>query len=656
MPVDFYKNPKDFLASPFITENNKVTQATTQDIMDAGIGSVYNPNNYVKDSEGNIYKKDGSLSVDYDITKKTPLGNVNSKATEQLVEQLKNSEAAKSIKAKVIANTMAGFKVTLDKIKNKFCKNRAIYTMYFRMDLGNNNTTLVNTLSSDWDENCLVSFKHQQNGSGEANQFTLELLYKPNDRAYSSIKTLEAKILSNVGMVDPDSGNTNITYQNCSFQYGYGDDTSLRSPVYSGMITGYKCRIENGNLRYTIEGVSGLTPMTEARMSAKDEYLPANSPLEYIQNIVKKELEEKGLYTLEILDNITDSDMVTIDEDYKQFNQKNVFQVIGDILSQCITAEQKAKLTGTPTGDTIGPTQIEEVLPTQKQLYGYYVSDIPTEKDGKTYKGTLYIFKYPNDEGEDVKDAKPDLGITFNWFGPGNDGDSNYTGIVRDWVPEYDGSVLCALACNLVSHDNSTTYYSMDPEGNIVEIHGLGAAREGTLTDNSGIASTIQEYSNWAFSTQYPYKASMTLIGCPCEVPMIGKICVNALMGDEKHHSSGIYYVLGKTDIMNNSGYWSTLELFKIVPHYAAENLIVKSTKDDNPKAENSEDKQQEEEMYKSYENYERDATENDFKNEHEKDMKDKLYVGNDGGYYYKDSGTQYFPNTTISAPYDSNK
>lgn len=590
MPANFYENPKDLLMSPFTAEKNKTTQATTDDLINAGIGSVYNPDNYVKDSEGNVYKKDNSF--DFDTSNKTPLGNVNSKATDQLVEQLKNSEAAKSIKAKVIANTMASFKVTLDQIKNKFCKNRAIYTMYLRMDLGNNNTTLVDTTSSDWDENCLVNFKHLQNGSGEANQFTLELLYKPNDRTYSSIKTLEAKILSNVGVVSPE--NANITYQNCSFQYGYGDDVSLRSPVYSGMITGYKCRIENGNLRYTIEGVSGLTPLTEYRLSAMDEYLPADSPLQYIQNIVKKELEDKGLYTLEILDNITDSDMVTIDEDYKQFNQKNVFQVIQDILSQCITAEQKAKLTGAPSGDNVGPSQIEEVLPTQKQLYGYYVSDIPTEKDGKTYKGTIYIFKYPNDEGTDVANIKPDLGITFNWFGPGNDDDSTYTGIVRDWVPEYDGTALCALACNLASHDNSTTYYSMDTEGNIVEIHGLGAAREGTLTDNSGIASTIQEYSNWAFSTQYPYKASMTLIGCPCEVPMIGNICVNALMGDEKHHSSGVYYVLGKTDVMNNSGYWTTLELVKIVPHYAAENLIVKSTKNESPTVDNTEDKQQE--------------------------------------------------------------
>ena len=41
-----------------------------------------------------------------------------------------------------------------------------------------------------------------------------------------------------------------INDNNCSFQYGYGDDISLRSPTYNGLITGYTSKIDNGNLRY----------------------------------------------------------------------------------------------------------------------------------------------------------------------------------------------------------------------------------------------------------------------------------------------------------------------------------------------------------------------------------------------------------------------
>ena len=243
----------------------------------------------------------------------------------QQVDAVKSSEEYKNIKAKAIANAMANFKVTLDNLKNKFCNNRAVYTMYFKMTLNNNNTVLIDTTSNDWDENCLISFKYELNGSGEANQFTLDLLYKPNDRSFSSIKTLESKLLSNVGICTDENGkqlkSMDVLYNNCSFVYGYADDLSLRSPTYNGMILDYDCKIENGNLRYTITGVGGLTSMKETRISAKDEYLvdkdgkEINTPLGYIQNIIRIELAEKGLYNLQVLENIDPEKVVTIGED-----------------------------------------------------------------------------------------------------------------------------------------------------------------------------------------------------------------------------------------------------------------------------------------------------------------------------------------------------
>ena len=527
------------------------------------------------------------------------------KEFQQQLTEVKSSEEYKNIKAKTIANAMANFKVTLDNLKNKFCNNRAVYTMYFKMTLNNNNTVLIDTTSNDWDENCLISFKYELNGSGEANQFTLDLLYKPNDRSFSSINTFESKLLSNVGICSDENGkqlkSMDVLYNNCSFAYGYADDLSLRSPTYNGMILDYDCKIENGNLRYTITGVGGLTSMKETRISAKDEYLvdkdgkEINTPLGYIQNIIRIELAEKGLYNLQILDNIDPEKVVTIGEDYKQFNQKNIFQVIGDILSQCITADQKNVLIGDDS------TEQKRILPTQKQLYGYYVSDIPTTIDGKNYKGTIYIYEMPAANGpenkENAESPKADLGITFNWFGPGEDSGNTYTGIVKEWNPKYEGSVLFGMAVNLLSHNDSTSYYTMDTEGNIIQVQGLGAAREGTLTGtNDGIASTIQEYSNWAFLTQYPYSATMTIIGCPCEVPMIGKIMINALMGSEKHHSSGVYFVLKKTDTINNSGFWSEFELFKIVVTYDPDYSVIKKdeSKIEDPVSDDNGDKQQE--------------------------------------------------------------
>ena len=589
----------------------------------------------------------------------------------QQVDAVKSSEEYKNIKAKAIANAMANFKVTLDNLKNKFCNNRAIYTMYFKMTLNNNNTVLIDTTSNDWDENCLISFKYELNGSGEANQFTLDLLYKPNDRSFSSIKTLESKLLSNVGICTDENGkqlkSMDVLYNNCSFVYGYADDLSLRSPTYNGMILDYDCKIENGNLRYTITGVGGLTSMKETRISAKDEYLvdkdgkEINTPLGYIQNIIRIELAEKGLYNLQILDNIDPEKVVTIGEDYKQFNQKNIFQVIGDILSQCITKDQKNILTGDNSSEQ------KRILPTQKQLYGYYVSDIPTTIDGKNYKGTIYIYEMPAANGpenkENAESPKADLGITFNWFGPGEDSGNTYTGIVKEWNPKYEGSVLFGMAVNLLSHNDSTSYYTMDAEGNIIQVQGLGAAREGTLTGtNDGIASTIQEYSNWAFLTQYPYSATMTIIGCPCEVPMIGKILINALMGSEKHHSSGVYFVLKKTDTINNSGFWSEFELFKIVVTYDPDYSVIKKdeSKIEDPVSDDNGDKQQEQQQkndaetkvdHTKFPNYDRDATENDVKSNFGKEHYSELWVGKDNRLYYKNTATAFIDVDTTIGP-----
>lgn len=618
---------------------------------------VFKDGTWAEYDDDSMYKASQPTSQE-----KTRRENASQTYFKQQVENLKDSEEYKNIKAKVIANTMANFKVILDALIEKFCKNRAVYTMYFKMILNNSNTVLVDTTSNDWDENCLVSFKYELNGSGEANQFTLSLLYKPNDRGISSIKTLESALLSNVGITTDESGKTlkdiNVLYNNCSFQYGYADDFDLRSPVYNGMITDYDCKIDNGNLRYTISGIGGLTSLKETRISAKDEYLKdssgkeINTPLGYIQNIVRIELESKGLYTLEILDDIDPEEVVTIGEDYKQFNQKNIFQVINDILSQCITKNQKDTLTSN-----------KRILPTQKQIFGYYVNDSITQgADGKTYGGVIYIYKVPSANGpenkENAESPKPDLGITFNWFGPGNDG---YTGIVKDWVPKYDGSVLFGLAVNLLSHDNSTSYYTMDEEGNITTVQGLGATREGIIgTTDKGIASTIQEYSNWAFVTQYPYSATMTIIGCPCEVPMIGKIAINALMGSEKHHSSGVYYTLKKTDTINNSGFWSEFELFKITPTYDPEYSEIKSNDSitQSPVSPNNEDKANEEEQKEDANknkldvtklpNYSRDATEADISDPLLKQNADQYVVGKDGNLYTKNGFYRVFENTQI--------
>ena len=473
-----------------------------------------------------------------------------------------NSTAIKSNTANTnfVSYAMSKFNEMLIHLNNKFCKNRAVYTMYFKMTLTNGHV-LVDSTSKSMSQNCLISFNHNMNGSGQANTFTLNLLFKPNDRSIMTIKTIENALLANCAIYDKENElkKKEQIYNNCTFQYGYADDISMRSPTYNASIMDYDCNLENGNLRYTITGYCGLYSAKEYRIFPKTEYLteangnPINYPLDYIRRIFEVEFSDNKLYDIEFI-NIPDPHKVLCaSEDYKQFLQKNIFQVISDILSACMTEDQYNAVKNS-----------KSFLPNQKQLFGYYVSD-STSSSGAY--GTVYVYQLESLQGEENKDKnvesiQADAGITFDWFAPES---GAYNHIVKDWHPKYEGSVLMALATTFISGKDK--YYTMTDDGNLKIVSGLGAARLGVsddTEDGSMIMSTIQEYDNWSFVTQYPYSADMTILGCPCEVPMTGKIKVIAKMGNENHHSSGVYMILGKTDKISSSGFFSEFKLFKI--------------------------------------------------------------------------------------------
>jgi hypothetical protein len=187
-------------------------------------------------------------------------------------------------------------------------------------------------------------------------------------------------------------------------------------------------------------------------------------------------------------------------------------------------------------------------------------------------------------KGKTEESIGADCDIVFSWFGPSANAINH---AIKEWNPQFKGAILIALATTYLQ--GSDTYYTMTDNGDIKAVTGLGAARLGVDDDNQNkkILSTIQEYDNWAFVTQYPYKASMTTLGVPCEVPMTGKIRVIAKMGTENHLSSGIYMVLGKTDKISSSGFFSEFELFKFVsgfnPNYTINQVPEEEDDDDTP-------------------------------------------------------------------------
>ncbi len=530
---------------------------------------LYNNDYWCIFADGTVTKGSESL---YKSSQRTPaeqakvdgapvyLETSNSLAAEQAEEQAKLDNKLSGTPDAVSGrmNTLASM---ITGVTNRLNSHRPIYTMYvnFQVKVAGQWVTLVNSTSTDWIENCLVMFKNKISGAGNANTFELQIMFKQNDRNIQNIDALETKLLSTCDISTEDGTDTISLKEaayNCKFQYGYGDDTNLRSPWYIGRIMDYDCDLNNGNLKYTITGFGGIYGLKEVRLTTKSEYKPeeTTSPLKYIENIFNAEFgenagENKGLYKLKILVDNPD-EVVNTDPDFKQFTNKNLFEVLSDILAGTAISEQTEQIKNG-----------QSYIPATQVLFSYYLDS--AQADGEEFAGTIYVYKTPSCYDKNC-DLTPHAGITFNYFGPGSSGVNH---IVKSWKPQYEGAILLNLATALKK--SGRKFQTMDVNGNIIDVVGMGAARLGTTTSTSTVFNTIQEYSKWSFATQYTYKGSMTTMGIPCEAPITGLMQINAIMTSSqgvgyKHHSSGIYMIIGKTDTISNSGFYTDFDLFKM--------------------------------------------------------------------------------------------
>lgn len=489
-----------------------------------------------------------------------------------------NNQQSYTGEQSAVSEKMQDLASTISSVNKKFNNGKAVFTRYLLFKV--NGKELVNTTSKNWDTNNLISFTHEINGSGQCNQFTLDIAFIPNDRNINDILTIEKILLdataiinengesiigSNNGGTSTDSGDSDtnkndVSYMyNCDFVYGYGD-CDIRSPLYTGFITGYTPTLEDGWLRYTIKGVAGLHNAKELRLSSKKEYKENGgdtNPLIFLQNVFKIEFE-KFKYNFVIADNVEKD--VSCDLDYTVFQQKNLFDLVNDICNSMMSTEEANKTKGG-----------YKYMPTQKQVYSYYVL---SKKEGDN-NGTVYLYKCPSlSKMSNDKDLAADCDIAFNWFAPAGSG-SNF--LVYSWKPEIDGAAIMAMMINYMT--TGDVFETLDQDGNIVQTIGLGATRLGINNSSGGNSqggeensnayitiNSMQEYSKWSRVTQYNYNATLVTQGLPCEVPMTGKIKVRAMLGNfnQTHQSSGIYFVIGKKDIMNSSGFTTEFKLVKL--------------------------------------------------------------------------------------------
>lgn len=266
---------------------------------------------------------------------------------------------------------------------------------------------------------------------------------------------------------------------------------------------------------------------------------------------------------------------------------KNPMKALTDILNMGVHVSQKQALEGT-----------HSMKNEAKITYRWYVSDAPNKEDGRP---TIYIV------AEDPKEYKnAEASITFNWGAPVLK-DGKLQSIVYSFKPKFEGSALIAL-WDSYRNTNEPTSGAEDThessEGNktgttdenneeaaadgqqagtdkvtgigsffVKDDGSIGFAQQATAPVAGGNTETVnanieQLRSTWVSHVQYPYKADLSTVGIPCEIPIMGVINVNAIVGfnatKAKHHTSGKYQVITTEDVIDASGYRTNWNLAKL--------------------------------------------------------------------------------------------
>lgn len=466
--------------------------------------------------------------------------------------------------ADTISQKMTNVKKVIDKLSKKL-ETEPIYTPYIKFEI---NGLTVLTVSQENYQNIAVSLANKKNGSGEANTFTLVIAYSPSFNDGFDPNALEESLMS-------INKSGNLRRLECKLTYGYAD-TDLKTTTYTGLLLNYEMDCQDGSLVYTLTGYSGLSRLIES----KDPIVIDSSlydtdgkvqPTKVAQWLIETKMKDsEGTSSISYKASsgmIRGENVIGSDEPIQLASQldKNPMKALTDILNKATHRSQYSQLNIDAENNTAG----NSVLGTSKITYGWYVNDAVTTETGPE------VFIYADDPAEeaDQQDA-----FTFNWNAPVNENGS----LVLSFKPSFNGQALISLWDSANAAKTST----LDEDATEDQLSGTGSffvANDGSLkvapdtevpVSGGDIESVVcnieQAKSTWIQAVQYPYKATLTTIGIPCEIPLTGIIQINALIGYNDntavraHHSSGKYMVQGVEDLINQGGFTTTWDLLKV--------------------------------------------------------------------------------------------
>ena len=103
------------------------------------------------------------------------------------------------------------------------------------------------------------------------------------------------------------------------------------------------------------------------------------------------------------------------------------------------------------------------------------------------------------------------------------------------------------------------TVYTINNQGQVI-----GTAQPDLAKSNTLQVATQANKNWWAKVTQFPISATLTIKGLLRPAILMSQVHVNVLFYGKKHISSGLYIITKHEDIIDSSGYRTTLSLVRI--------------------------------------------------------------------------------------------
>lgn len=425
----------------------------------------------------------------------------------------------------------------------------------------------------------LLDFQYNKNGSGKANSFELRFAFDPTERNDSGGKLLDAMIIDKALTVSSFYRKEGESYKaietiakhKCFMRFGYAyNGEMIQSPEYYGQALAANSELRDGMIHYTITGYSSITYITDIKfeVSPIGEYkngkpdggrhaskvmaaaiyaafkssgdsgcsveIEGGCDEDLIGSKIKSNLTPEALGILykgmkiKIKNEVKEEDEndIVIEE-----SSAGLFDFLSSISSSAsLKCNEDRKEYDKRATITYTLDELENEL-----IFTIYIKD-PTEELTDNSKQLLsnVVYEYPTKENNIVKSFTPDFNFEVVWS--------------KDIF--LDDEKIDAKS-SFIDKDNVVRSY-FDP--NITSY----------LTGSAG--KEAKSYATFSDSIQYAYKANLTTIGIPADIPIGTIINIKPIINGQEYHYAGQYMVTKTTDRIDTNGYTTEYDLFKIVP------------------------------------------------------------------------------------------